>query len=227
MTKYFEKAISGVESALTNLQSRKIEIRRITRPYALLLMAGYPNEKIPLEVVNACINSQHDDGGFIGNVDTIWNIKFLEYFPDYYKERSKAIQWLQSDNGIEPGFGQNKRDIHRIPVTGLALFLIPEIREYRHYEWLETKWSAEKNGLTYKGAYTILAYMNCKLSSHQEMLLQDIGTWLVGQQYQNGGYGPRKNHPVGTDVRFTSLALLALSSLNNKKYDDAILNGYN
>ncbi len=33
------------------------------------------------KIVEKCLSSQHDDGGFIGNTDTLWNVKFLEFFP--------------------------------------------------------------------------------------------------------------------------------------------------
>jgi hypothetical protein len=54
--------------------------------------------------------------------------------------------------------GRSKRDMHRIPVTGLALYLLPEIATEKKLEWLENTWSSELNSLTYKAAYTILAF---------------------------------------------------------------------
>ena len=137
MSKYANRAIMSLLNMCNEMFRKNIEIRRITKTCALLLMSGLSPNAIPRKIVDKCISSQKDDGGFIGNTDTLWNIKFLEFYPQYERERNWAIEWLISNNGDEEGFGRSKRDMHRIPVTGLALYLLPEIATDKNLEWLE------------------------------------------------------------------------------------------
>lgn len=206
---------------------KNIEIRRITKTCTLLLMSGLSPNDIPKKIVDKCLESQHDDGGFIGNTDTLWNIKFLEFYPQYKNEREKAISWLLVNNGDEEGFGRSKRDMHRIPVTGLALYLLPEIATERNLEWLENTWSSELNSLTYKAAYTILAFNKSKYKPKtNDALLYETAKWLSDQQEASGGFAPWRNHPVGENVYCTSVALLALISMNDTAYIETIERAY-
>jgi len=78
---------------------KNIEISRITKTYALLLMSGLSKHDLSPLVIEQCLHTQQADGGFVGNTDTIWNIKLLEYFPEFRTERDAAIRWLITDNG--------------------------------------------------------------------------------------------------------------------------------
>lgn len=228
MSKYTNRAILSLLNMTNEMYKKNIEIRRITKTCTLLIMSGLSKYDINTEFVSKCIDSQNKDGGFIGNTDTIWNIKFLEFFPEYKNERFLALSWLKENNGDEPGFGRSKRDMHRIPVTGLALYLLPELANKENLEWLELAWISEKNSLTYKGAYTILALNNNSYSPiHQEDLIKETADWIVSQQSSDGGYGPWLNHPVGKNVYCTAVAILALISMNDDKYNDAIRKSYN
>lgn len=212
---------------MTNEMYRKnIEIRRITKTCAMLMMSGLSRNDISEKIVMSCLKSQREDGGFIGNSDTIWNIKFLEYFPEYNKERSKAISWLIRDNGIEPGYGRSKRDVHRIPVTGLALYLLPEIADIKTLKWLENIWLSEVNSLTYKAAYTILAFQKNGYDTQNKNLVMDTAQWLASQQQQSGGFAPWINHPVGENVYCTAVSILALIAIRNPTFNDCIAQGY-
>ena len=196
---------------MTNeMYRKKIEISRITKTCALLLMSGLSKHEINPLILQHCLHSQWSDGGFVGNTDTIWNVKLLEYFPEFKEERTKAIAWLIADNGKEPGFGRSKRDMHRIPVTGLALYLLPELSNDSDLRWLEDTWISEQNSLTYKAAYTLLAFQKCNYLPQHELLVPETRRWLLSQQHNDGGFAPWLNHPVGTNVYCTAVAMLAL-----------------
>ena len=227
MSKYENRAIMSLLNMCNEMFRKNIEIRRITKTCTLLLMSGLSPNDIPKKIVDKCLESQHDDGGFIGNTDTLWNIKFLEFYPQYKNEREKAISWFLANNGDEEGFGRSKRDMHRIPVTGLALYLLPEIATERNLEWLENTWSSELNSLTYKAAYTILAFNKNKYKTKtNEALLYETAKWLSDQQEASGGFAPWRNHPVGENVYCTSVALLALISMNDTSYRETIEKAY-
>ena len=77
MSKYENRAIMSLLNMCNEMFRKNIEIRRITKTCALLLMSGLSPHDIPKKIIDKCLSSQKDDGGFIGNTDTLWNIKFL------------------------------------------------------------------------------------------------------------------------------------------------------
>ena len=226
MSRNANRAMLSLLNMTNEMYRKNIEIRRITKTGALLLMSGLSKYDISNNVVSRCLESQKDDGGFIGNTDTIWNIKFLSFYPEYEEQKQRALKWLKEENGDEPGFGRSKRDMHRIPVTGLALYLLPELGDETVLNWLENLWKSEQNSLTYKAAYTLLAFMKCQYQPKDVMLVENTLDWLVNQQETSGGFGPWKGHPVGENVYCTAVALLALIEANDKKYNEAIERGY-
>ena len=196
---------------MTNEMFRKgIELSRITRTCALLMMSGLDKASLNPKILDRLLESQHRDGGFTGNTDTLWNIKLMEYFPELHEQRTAAIRWLMSCNGDSPGLGRTKRDMHRIPVTGLAMYLLPEIASAEILDWLADTWHSEKNSLTYKAAYTLMAFHRCGYSPSSKTLIPDTVEWLISQQQESGGFAPWKNHPVGANVYFTAVAALGL-----------------
>ncbi|MBQ7217204.1 MAG: terpene cyclase/mutase family protein [Synergistaceae bacterium] len=187
-----------------------IELNRITRTCALLMMSGLEKSSLKPQILVRLREAQRHDGGFTGNTDTLWNIKLMEYFPELQEQRTAAVRWLVSGNGETPGLGRTKRDMHRIPVTGLALYLLPEIASAEILDWLAGTWHSEKNSLTYKAAYTLMAFHKCGYSPSRETLIPDTVEWLISQQQDSGGFAPWKDHPVGENVYFTAVAALGL-----------------
>ena len=116
--------------------------------------------------------------------------------------------------------------MHRIPVTGLALYLLPEIATDKNLEWLENTWCLELNSLTYKAAYTILAFNKNGYKPNKINLIYETATWLEEQQETSGGFAPWLNHPVGENVYCTAVALLALISMQDDSYRETIERAY-
>lgn len=227
MSTYANRATASLLNMTKEMFRKNIEISRITKTCALLLMSGLSRSDISKDVVERCLRSQRLDGGFIGNTDTLWNIKLLEFFPEYQARREAAIQWLKQGNGPEPGYGRSKRDMHRIPVTGLALFMIPELADRKTLEWLENTWLSEKNSLTYKAAYTLLAFHQCKAKpSCQPHLLHNTVEWLLSQQQSSGGFAPWLDHPAGENVYCTAVAMLGIMSDDTSTHYDAVTRAY-
>ena len=212
MSTYTNRATVSLLNMTREMYRKNIEISRITKTAALLLMSGLNKSDLDQAIVKRCIESQNADGGFIGNTDTIWNIKLLEYYPEFRQHRDVAVQWLLNENGNTPGFGRSKRDIHRIPVTGLALYLIPETRNRQTIDWLAALWNSEINSLTYKAAYTLMAMQQCGIREDYAGLVRQTIEWLLSQQQVNGGFSPWRNHPVGENVYCTAIAMLGIMS---------------
>ena len=226
MSVWSNKAIVSLLNMTRGMMNKHIEISRITKTVALLLMSGLSVRDVDPKIVRTCLDSQKIDGGFIGNSDTIWNIKLLEYYPEYCEQRRRALDWLKHGNGSEPGYGRSKRDMHRIPVTGLALYLLPELADDATCAWLEHIWLTEKNSLTYKAAYTLLAFRKNNYLPRHNTLIDDAVAWLVSQQQDSGGFSPWRDHPVGENVYCTALATLALIAQEEESLNQSIIKAY-
>lgn len=226
MSIYANRATLSLLNMTNEMYRKNIEIRRITKTCAMLMMSGLSKNDISDSIVRCCLESQKSDGGFIGNTDTLWNIKFLEFFPEYKSERSIALNWLLKGNGTEPGYGRSKRDIHRIPVTGLALYLLPEIANNQTLEWLEKTWKSEINSLTYKAAYTIMAFQKNQYIPQDKKLILNAAKWIASQQQQSGGFAPWLDHPVGENVYCTAVSMLALIATKDLTFRNNIIQGY-
>lgn len=208
MSSCIDRAGIALYRMVRNMYNKGIELPRITKCSTQLLMAGFSSNSIPNDILCKCLNSQNNDGGWVSVADTIWNTKFLSF----YREDTaiaKAISYL-NNNRVEEGFGRSKRDIGRIPVTGIAFYLLPELANEKSLNWLEDLWISEKNGLTYKAAYTLMAFRKNDYIPHHEELIIDIIEWLISQQESDGGFAPWKDHPVGTNIYCTSVALIGL-----------------
>lgn len=226
MSVYSNRATLSLLNMTNEMFRKKIEISRITKTSTLLLLSGLAPTAIDINIVHACINSQNADGGFVGNTDTIWNAKMLEFFPHYHEELNAALRWLQEDNSAEGGFGRSKRDMHRIPVTGLALYLLPNVANEKHLTWLEKTWLAEKNSLTYKAAYTLLAFKKTKHNPINFDIITETSSWLASQQEEDGGFAPWRKHPVGSNIYCTAVATIALLEIDEILYGNNIIKAY-
>jgi len=207
-----ERVALSLHNMIREMQRKHIELSRIVKCSTQLIMSGATPNSIPKSILNELIKSQNKDGGFVSNTDTIWNIKFLEFYPEFTIERNRAIEWLleQQKNGC---FGRSKRDMVRIPVTGLAYYLLPELCSMRNNLCsLEDLWKSEIYSLTYKASYTLMAFKANEYIPKDNTLISESMKWLENQQEINGGFAPWKGHPVGTNIYCTAVSCLGLLS---------------
>lgn len=212
MSKYTERTTMALHTMIREMYRKNIELARITKCSTQLILAGASPNSIPGNILFAVVDSQNEDGGFVSNVDTIWNIKFLSYYPETEKIRKKAVNWLNVHRtGF--GFGRSNRDIGRIPVTGIAFFLLPELcMTSRSLNWLENLWKSEIDSLTYKAAYTLMAFSANDYQPIDINLIIHTLHWIESQQEESGGFAPWKGHPVQENIYCTAVACLGLLS---------------
>lgn len=197
-------------SALSNLLDRKLEPERIARSTVLLCKSGISaNSPIVSRAAEACAIAQQTDGGWSDVVESVWSLALLAARPEFIQQFAKGLLWLRGECQKNGGWGRTRRDIPRIPVSGQVLWLLPNAGDQLSYNWLLNEYISEASIpplLSYKAAFTLLAMSSQPVSSDVQLLIKS----LVDEQNQDGGWGPWKNHPVGSVPQYTGLALAGL-----------------
>lgn len=206
-----KKLFFSLNSLLRQLLKNEIELPRISRTACLSIMGGVSPNSVPLAITDKIIAEQNTDGGWVGPDDTMWNVLFLKLVGLGDSQMyHRGLQFLQKNMQQNLGWGRSMRDIPRIPVTGRVLYFLPELNDHDALNRLLNLWDKEKNSLTYKAASVLMACKSGSLPSSNTIVEDALG-WLEKQQNDDGGFGPWRNHPAGSDVYCTALALLGIA----------------
>ena len=162
------------------------------------------------------INKQRDDGGWTEVEETLLAVKYLSMVKGNYDARiEKGKTWLLCQRNSDGGWGRTNRDISRIPITGLLLHLLPELSDQMALNWLKNGWRKDFQGntrLTYKGGFFLLGLSASNVPVDDCPLIKETCYFLADEQNEDGGFGPWKDHPIGSDPWSTGIVLLGLLS---------------
>ncbi|MCX6579320.1 MAG: terpene cyclase/mutase family protein [Candidatus Aminicenantes bacterium] len=204
--------LMSLRNMMAEMNRKNLDLKRITKTASLLLLSGLSRNSIPHQIVDRCLNEQHPDGGWVSTVDTMWNAFFLKLVDEIGSRAAvqKALGFISFQENKHGLWGRSQRDISRIPVTGILFYLFPELANEEKLSLLEELWKSEKNSLTYKASYTLMAFGTAGYNPKDKNLIDDTLEWLRENQRNDGGFAPWKNHPAAPDVFCTSIALLGL-----------------
>jgi squalene cyclase len=209
-----QRGVFALISVVKDFLRKEIELERTCRVALLLCRSGVDsNVSIFQYLAKKCASEQKGDGGWLGVTDTLWCASFLSLYGDYSESVQKALTWLDKQKHDDGSWGRFKRDKGRIPITGLILSFLPQLASQSSLEWLEREWEREREiepKLTYKAAFTLMAFKANAYQPSDEALIPQAMEWLANQQSDDFGWGPCKNHPVGSTPFCTGLALLGL-----------------
>ena len=203
-----------IESALKGEK----EVKRIALCTLSLTYAGaYPKGSLFSRAANYITSRQLNDGGWSDAEETMLSTKFLSLMNHrgYDPSAEKGDAWLRSQQNPDGGWGRTNRDISRIPITGLLLHLIPELSDQKAVNWLKKEWRKDFEGatrLTYKGTFFLLGLSASRVAVDGCPLIEETYSFLNAEQNQDGGFGPWKDHPIGSDPWSTGIVLLGLLS---------------
>jgi hypothetical protein len=158
---------------------------------------------------------QRNDGGWADALETAFSAFVIKKIGLWEKEFDKAISWLKVSRHQNIAWGNTSRDRPRIPVTGLVLTLLPELADDASLSWLEREWTKDLNSetkLTYKGAFTLMAFVSTGFTPKNPSLIADTIEYLEFEQNEDGGFAPWKGHPVGSEPWSTGIDLIGLLS---------------
>ena len=206
------KATTSLRAMLKEMLAKELELRRITKTASLLLMSGLSPSSIPKRIIDRCKNEQNEDGGWVAITDTIWNVVFLSLYDKNTHQEiiDNGINYLEANTNKSGLWGRSSRDMSRIPVSGLLLDMIPQLQKQCYLQKLEELWQSEINSLTYKAAYTLMAFSSSEYVPQDSKIIIDTVSWLSMNQRKDGSFAPWKEHPVASDVFCTSIAILGL-----------------
>lgn len=208
---------------LTQAIGGNYEPIRIAHAGWTLLVAGCnPNNTLFKQVSEYLTQERFADGGWSDSDTSVFACAFLNQIDGNNKIFREAIQWLENSRNPKGGWGHHPRDRARIPTTALALILLPEAASNKDYEWIAGEWARELDGpiqLSYKAGFYLLSANN--ESSDPDLSHRTIN-YLANDQNDDGGFGPWKNHPIGSDPWSTGVVLWGLSKWIDKVDPDVI-----
>lgn len=224
-----QKGLAALFLVLRQYLKKQIELERIVRVAVLLMRSGVNrNSSIFQEIAKRCLAEQKDDGGWIGVEDSIWCLAFLKDFEECSQAYKNGLDWLRGQRLKNGEWGKTKRDIGRIPITGILLYLLPELSNEDSLRWLESKWTREfglNPKLTYKSAFTLMAFKRNNYQSIDSQLLNDTLDWLISQQNEDCGWGYCQGQPVGSTPFCTGVAITGLLQYPDRIDQDVITKG--
>lgn len=206
------RAASSLNNMVQEMIKKELELKRITKTAALLFDSGFVSPSTNAAVIAKCLNARYDDGGWVAVVDTMWNAYFLSLYKNSCDIIKEAYKYIVANQGKTQIWGRSKRDFERIPVSGMMLYLFPCLATEERLYALENLWISEQCSLTYKAAYTLMAFRKNSYIPKQKDLIKDTVQWLIDNQREDGSFAPWKLHPVASDTYCTAIALLGMMS---------------
>jgi len=224
-----QKGLTALLLVLNQHLEKGIELERLVRLVVLLVKSGANKQNSVLkEIAEQCKLKQKADGGWIGVEDSVWSVAFLKEFREYSQEYRCGLDWLKKQQLKSGGWGKTSRDIGRIPITGLLLYLLPELSNKDSLRWLENEWKKDFSlnpKLTYKGAFSLMALRSTNYQFADSNLFDNTLDWLASQQNEDYGWGPCKGHPSGSTPFCTGVAITGLLQYPKRIDQNVITNG--
>ncbi len=170
--------------------------------------------------------TQHADGGWADVEETLWSLGYLSFFGDRYcRELARGNAWVISARLPCGAWGKSSRDQPRIPITCLVSILLPSLVGRETLFWVSEQWGvdlASPTPLTYKGAFYLLSTSHCQAYSN-EKLVEDTIEFIEREQNEDGGFGPWREHPIGSCPWITGVVLWGLSKAPLKVSNDTLI----
>lgn len=208
--------ISAASSALArfvlNATDRSLDLRRIALSAVALTEARMTKGDALIEhIASRSISSQREDYGWTDLEEAALCLHLLCAFDDKFRERTEpGKDYIRGQRSQMGGWGRHSRDQVRIITTALVIALVPEVATEADWNWLRQEWVSDLGRpvkLSYKGGFYLLAE-----KTNVEFSLPDATIrFLENDQNDDGGFGPWKNHPIGSDPWSTGVVLWGLS----------------
>ena len=183
--------------------------------YSVILAKGIlTSEKLRNCLVKYVEQTAQPQGGWADPEETAWSLAVL---CQANREGTQLVlegnNWLASVRRPGGGWGRHARDQVRIPTTALVFTLVPSVATDADQAWVRQAWEKDLNSpvhLSYKGGFYLLTVDSKNSGEVHPLVLRTI-TYLAEDQNDDGGFGPWRDHPIGSDPWSTGVVLWGLS----------------
>ncbi len=199
-----DRAQLALDGRATGMAERLSDCTRVAR---LAVLAGSRPEGFD----DLVVDRQQEDGGWTDIEETAWCAAAL---PVDSTSSQAGLAWIGSNRSAGGGWGRSRRDVARVPTTGLVLRLHGDLGLPEDWTKLEDMWADDLRAdvaLTYKGAMYLMCQAQNPCRNH-ELERRTLG-FLEANVNTDGGFGPWRGHPVGSDPWATGLCLVGLSAV--------------
>lgn len=202
-----EALLTFIECALT----RDLEPTRLAKASLSLIFSGFSPSKKIREAIDRLIKIQRPDGGWADSAETAWAVGAIKSLKGSGESSLElAYHWLHRNRIYNGGWGRHNRDQARIPITALIATFVPEVVKLDDINWISNEWQRDFGGqvrLSYKAGFFLLALAE----GYADALVEQTIEHLSKDQNDDGGFGPWRNHPIGSDPWSTGVVLWGLS----------------
>jgi hypothetical protein len=194
------------------VRSGSVETLRLVRVAFALISAGADPQSSLLQQLALQVNEARlADGGWADPEETAFATSAISRVLGKRKNLLAAsARWLNKERRTQGGWGRHPRDPVRIITTALVITLVPQVAIDADWKWLRDEWRHDLERevkLSYKGGFYLLAEKR-----NAETTLPDATIrFLEQEQNDDGGFGPWKDHPIGSDPWSTGVVLWGLS----------------
>ena len=108
--------------------------------------------------------------------------------------------------------------------------MLPHLSDQKAVDWIKNEWRNDFNSntrLTYKGAFFLLGLHTSGVFIDSCPLIKETYSYLTSEQNDDGGFGPWKDHPIGSEPWSTGIVLLGLltyTELTNREVIEKAVN---
>lgn len=208
-------AVRALQQFVAASFEKMLDTNRLCRSATALFLTGNGREDTKLsDFAHYVLGRQSDDGGWADPEETAWAVAVLSQpAAEHGNAVTKAKEWLHSARHADGGWGRHPRDQMRIPTTALVLTLVPSVATDADKAWVRQGWEKDLNSpvhLSYKGGFYLLTVDKEGKEEVDPLTLRTIA-YLAEDQNDDGGFGPWRNHPIGSDPWSTGVVLWGLS----------------
>ncbi len=144
----------------------------------------------------------------------MWCVLALKRWAGTDSSVVRGTEWIRLERKENGGWSRCPRELPNYVLTALTISLLPGASNNQGIEWLGTAWQGDLGQdvkLSYKGALYLLAAGGAKAGS--ESLVQETMEYLRSEANDDGGFGPWRGHPIGSDPWSTGVCLAGLCRL--------------
>lgn len=207
------RAVVALVAFLGSKTYQNIEISRLARVLCILVSCGCTTRfSFFTRALDYIVQKQQPDGGWSDPEETAWAIGAIKFMRGIGNPAiPSAIEWLDRARYPGGGWGRHLRDQARIPITSLTSALVPQAIKPEDRIWLAKEWKKDFDGsvqLSYKAGFFLMS----RAETQETDLVDQSISYLYKEQNEDGGFGPWKDHPIGSDPWSTGIVLLGLLS---------------